>query len=126
MADQSQLDVLLQGVEAWNEWRERNPRNAADPSGANLSGAILEWAYLSGADLSGADLSGAKLSRTNLSGAKLFVLKPDLRRANLSETANITQKQIEQAIGNEQPELPEYLTPPASWSQSSHDQQTGD
>jgi Pentapeptide repeats (8 copies) len=101
-ADQSQLAVLSLGAGPWNKWRERNPRKEVRLSGAYLSGADLSSVDLSGADLSGADLSAA------LRGGPL------------------TQEQIEQAIGNEQTKLPEHLKPPASWSQSSNDQQTGD
>ena len=104
MADQSQLSFLLQGVEAWNEWWkewfERNPRSS--PPTVDFSGASLLRA-----DLSGALLGMADLTRANLSGADL-------------------SEQIEQATGNEQTKLPKHLKPPASWSQGSHDQQTGD
>jgi hypothetical protein len=46
--------------------------------------------------------------------------------SHFSETTNLTQEQIELATGNEQTKLPDHLKPPASWSQSSHDQQTRD
>ena len=51
MADQSHLEILQQGVEAWNSWRERNPSikpnlSEADLSEADLSGARLFQAYL--------------------------------------------------------------------------------
>jgi hypothetical protein len=66
----------------------------------------LSEANLSGADLYGVNLSGAKLTRTNLSGAQLFVLRPDLQNADLSETTTLTQEQI-----NRPPETskPSYL-----------------
>jgi hypothetical protein len=77
MADQSHLDILQQGVEAWNSWRERNPSieepdlSRANLSRANLIGANLRKAKLSEANLSGADLSFANLSWADLSGAYL-------------------------------------------------------
>jgi uncharacterized protein YjbI with pentapeptide repeats len=51
MVDQSHLDILLQGVEAWNEWREQNPSIMPDLSGADLTGADLNWVDLSKTDL---------------------------------------------------------------------------
>jgi uncharacterized protein YjbI with pentapeptide repeats len=144
MADQSHLGVLSQGLKNWRKWREHNPStrpdlSEADLSGTDLSGAFLSQANLSGADLSGADLSDASLSeailsgadlsgafltraflnRANLTGTQLFVLRPDLRNADLSETTNLTQEQIKLATGNEQTKLPDHLHPPASWSQNS-------
>jgi uncharacterized protein YjbI with pentapeptide repeats len=67
MADQSHLDVLLQDVEAWNEWREQNPSTIPDLPGADLSKADLLGADLSRADLTRADLSEANLTRADLS-----------------------------------------------------------
>jgi uncharacterized protein YjbI with pentapeptide repeats len=172
MADQTHLDVLLQDVEAWNEWREQNPSirpdlseadlTGADLTGANLSRADLTNAYLSsgtpyiypynaanltGADLTGAnlfsvslfevnlkgaDLTGAKLTEAslwqaklteaNLSGVDLTDVNLKWTRlygADLSRTTNLTQKQIEEAFGDEQTKLPERLKRPADWSRGS-------
>jgi len=91
MADQLQLDILQQGVEAWNEWRERNPSIIVDLSrahlgglyGPDLSGAKLSGAYLFGAELSRAKLSRAKLSGANLTGAR-FIGGANLTKADLS------------------------------------------
>ena len=74
MADQSHLDILQQGREAWNSWRERNPSIQPDFSGAdlnmvNLSGAELLAANLIGANLIGANLIGANLAQANSSFA---------------------------------------------------------
>jgi uncharacterized protein YjbI with pentapeptide repeats len=91
MADQSHLDILEQGVRAWNSWREQNPSIAPDLTvtpldGANLSGANLTRAHLSNADLSGADLTKADLSDADLSVVILTeadLTEADLSRANL-------------------------------------------
>jgi uncharacterized protein YjbI with pentapeptide repeats len=111
MADEEQLRILKQGVEAWNEWHEQHGGlgtdlrradlsgaflrganlpgvnlSGADLSGADLSGALLLEAYVLGADLSGADLSGAYLLGANLFGADLrgaHLLGADLREAHL-------------------------------------------
>jgi uncharacterized protein YjbI with pentapeptide repeats len=89
MANPEHLQILEQGVEAWNAWRGRNGSiipnlyranlGGADLSGAFLHGANLREADLSEANLSGADLSEAGLYRANFSGA-------NLSGANLSET----------------------------------------
>lgn len=102
MANQEHLDILNQGVEVWNQWRQEHTDvepdlSEADLSEANLSGADLHAANLifathngvnlsgtnlSQADLYGADLGGADLSGTNLHRA--FLSDAGLREANLS------------------------------------------
>ena len=79
MANQDHLNILRQGVKAWNEWRKANPDIRPDLSGANLSGMNLNFANFSGANLSRTDLS-----RSNLTDSILF--SADLRRANLEYT----------------------------------------
>jgi uncharacterized protein YjbI with pentapeptide repeats len=146
MADKSQLDTLKQGVKAWNEWRMQNHSIKVDLSEAELSGANLTisdfyWAKLSGANLTKANLrdaellaanfSGANCTDTDLTGAALasadltevnfsraILSWVDLSWADLSGAMNLTQKQIEQARGNEQTKLPDHLAHPASWRQS--------
>ena len=88
MADEEQLKRLIQGVDAWNHWRKRNPFEIA------LSGAYLSRASLSRANLSEVDLSEAKLNRAILSGADLsgsdlfgaYLSEADFWGANLSDT----------------------------------------
>ncbi len=79
MAIPQHLNVLKQGVQAWNNWRIANPGDEPDLAGAKLSTADLREANLRETDLRWADLSGA-----NLSGAILS--RADLRRANLNRT----------------------------------------
>lgn len=109
MADQSHLNLLKQGVDTWNSWREQNPDirepnlKGADLYEANLRGANLFDADLTEAVLNGADLRGANLlfanlhmadlKRANLTGANLHgativgaeIIRADLSEANLSE-----------------------------------------
>jgi uncharacterized protein YjbI with pentapeptide repeats len=66
VANEADVKILKQGVEAWNEWREADPENRPDLRKADLSGADLSKANLSEADLSGADLRKAKLSSADL------------------------------------------------------------
>lgn len=108
MANEAHLDILRQGVEAWNQWREDNRHikpylvmaelrqailSGADLNHANLSGvglndAMLNDADLTEIDLSGADLSGAMLQRANLRRADLSGAL--LRQASLIE-ADLTE-----------------------------------
>ena len=111
MANEEQLKILKQGVDAWNQWRGRNPDIQPDLTGANLSKANLIEADLRKADLSEADLSEAELKRAklieaDLSGANLtaadltaaylsgaYLIDADLRRANLT-AADLTAAQL--------------------------------
>jgi uncharacterized protein YjbI with pentapeptide repeats len=114
MADQAHLDILQQGVEAWNEWRERNPSirpalptsdlSRAKLSVADLSEAVLSDVNLLNADLSQADLSRANLSRANLTDANLtgadltaaYLSEADLTGADLS-IADLTEADLTDA-----------------------------
>ncbi|NER32657.1 MAG: hypothetical protein F6J93_01015 [Oscillatoria sp. SIO1A7] len=84
MANEKHLAALLQGVEAWNNWRLNNPSEKPNLSQADLSKADLRGANLTGADLSNADLSNADLGRTDLSNADLS--NADLKQTNLVRT----------------------------------------
>jgi uncharacterized protein YjbI with pentapeptide repeats len=93
MADEEQLKILMQGVEAWNRWREENPEVRPDLSGMDLYGAHLDGANLSEANLSGAHLSLTDLRTADLSGAALsqailsraYLVGADLSGADLTE-----------------------------------------
>ena len=101
VANEEQLAILKQGVAEWNKWREENPEEEIDLSGADLSKANLWNAKLMGvdlskadlnlADLSGAILSNADLSRADLSGA--FLSKADFFEADLSG-ANLSKADL--------------------------------
>ena len=84
MANPKHVEILKQGVDVWNKWREENPQIIPDLSEANLVRTDLHWANLSGAYLFKADLSRANLSEANLSGANLS--QADLFKADLSRT----------------------------------------
>jgi len=77
MADQQQLEILKQGVEAWNKWRKDNPGVEVDLSGANLRKKHLELV-----DFNTAHLEGAKLPFAHLEGA-------DLRYAFFDRATNL-------------------------------------
>lgn len=108
MANPEHVAKLKEGIQAWNEWRKRNPDVAIDLTGtdlrrasltrADLAGANLHWAKLSEADVEGSDLSSADLVLAHLENANLrgvdfrkaklaaaLVYAADLEHADLSE-----------------------------------------
>jgi uncharacterized protein YjbI with pentapeptide repeats len=71
MANPDHLTRLLEGVHAWNVWRDSQPLTEVDLRGADLAGldlrgADLWYARLQGAQLGGSLLSGAILDRADL------------------------------------------------------------
>src|SRR3989442_658920 len=58
LANQHHLDLLLQGQEVWDVWRQQHPAIQPDFSQARLRGAHLGGIDLSGANFMEADLSG--------------------------------------------------------------------
>jgi uncharacterized protein YjbI with pentapeptide repeats len=81
MANPEHLEILKQGVEAWNEWRQAHLRIAPDLRHANLHSANLIGANLSLTDLTFANLSSADLGRAHLRRADCG--HADLSRAHL-------------------------------------------
>jgi hypothetical protein len=110
MAIPQHLEVLKQGVAAWNKWRTLNADtepdlagcdlSKTDLKGANLSETDLRWADLTWADLGGVNLNRADLRRANLSRA-IFNMA-NLSEANLSETylsgADLSEADLKRAI----------------------------
>jgi Pentapeptide repeats (8 copies) len=82
VANQSQLEILQQSVEAWNSWKERNLFLTPDLSGANLRAQELEKVNFSFANLTVADLTGANLTDADLSRSNL--VKTNLTRTTLT------------------------------------------
>lgn len=76
MANHKHVEILFQGVDAWNLWRQQDVDIIPNLSGSNLNGANLAHANLRQTDLRKTDLRQA-----NLVEADLF--KADLRNANL-------------------------------------------
>ncbi len=106
MANEEQLAILKQGVDAWNKWRRQYPDvdsdlseedlREANLSKANLSGTRLQGICLSGANLTGANLGRANLFLANLSGADLSgadLSQAELDMANLSK-ANLSMAHL--------------------------------
>ena len=110
MANQEHLDILKQGVEVWNRWREEHPEVKPNLGGAGLKGAELAGANLSESNLSGATIGTANLSGANLSKATLLnvnLFQSDLAEADLSGAnlvgaemsgANLTRANLTEAF----------------------------
>ncbi len=77
----------------------------ADFYGANLEGANFHGARLIGAHLEVAHLEGAHLEGAHLEGAHLL------------KAQDLTQEQVDAAIGDSKTQLPENLRRPESWKQ---------
>jgi uncharacterized protein YjbI with pentapeptide repeats len=80
----------------------------SDLSGADLSGADLYCAWLQGVNFSGANLNGADLNGASLARA-------DITGTDLSGALNLTQAQINEAVGSDDTKLPEGLGRPEHW-----------
>jgi uncharacterized protein YjbI with pentapeptide repeats len=86
MANQEHLDIVAQGVDAWNGWRNDNPTIQPDLSGANLRTANLRGINLKDAAVVGVDFTAARLTSANLRGARVtmgILIEADLRMAGL-------------------------------------------
>jgi TIR domain/Pentapeptide repeats (8 copies) len=105
MANEEHFARFLQGVTAWNAWRNKNAEimpnldeanlNWENLTGFNLSMADLTRAALRQADLTRMDLTGVRLIEASLTGALLTganltganLTRADLREANLTGAA---------------------------------------
>ncbi len=80
----AQYELIKESTVEWDLWRERNPEEEIDLSGANFGEACLRGTNLSRANLFGARFYGAELFGANLQGANL-------------ETANLEQTNLGKA-----------------------------
>ncbi|MGO4884482.1 MAG: pentapeptide repeat-containing protein [Bryobacteraceae bacterium] len=128
MADKQHFELVMRDVDAWNQWRDENPRETPDLSFAVMRGADLTLANLAGArfveadlvlaNLRGADLRHADLRGANLVGARL--MGADLANANicgadLSTAEDLTEEQLRHTHGDALTKLPESLRTPENW-----------
>jgi pentapeptide repeat protein len=72
MANPDHLNMLRQGVDAWNLWRQREPDITPDLRGAVLPGATLSDADLTGADRTGASLVNTDVTNADLTGCRIY------------------------------------------------------
>jgi len=94
MADEEQLRILREGVDAWNRWRREHLGVLPDLRETDLSGADLGETYLGEANLIDANLREANLYGADLSGAELY--EAELYEANLYE-ANLLSANLYRA-----------------------------
>lgn len=80
---------------------------------AFLVGTNLSYARLASSDLTGADLTGADLDCADLAGAVLS--HTILNDAELQLARNVTQAQINSAVGNDKTRLPASIRRPWHW-----------
>ncbi len=71
MANQEHLAILVQSVEAWNQWREKNSHIRTDLSGADLRRVDLSEAWLFLTDLRETNLEESILRTANFWMANL-------------------------------------------------------
>ena len=105
MANDGQLKMLLNSIDAWNAWREEHSDSKIDLTAADLSHANLQKADLSHADLTNARLPFARLKKAdllfaNMNGADLR--GADLHQASLEDAdlrnANLSHAHLEKAV----------------------------
>jgi hypothetical protein len=94
MANPEHLEILKQGVEAWNKYTLEGRKQFPDFSGANLRGGYLSRVNFNLANLSGADLTGARLIDSDLSNA--ILIDADCTDAEL-DGANLLYTNLEGA-----------------------------
>ena len=119
MAVAKHLEILNQGVPAWNAWREENLRirpvltgahlDARDFAGinflkTNLSGANLSGTKFRDADLRYTDFSGGNLRNADFTNANLMLA--DLTGADLTDARGLSAASIEEARTDDTTVLP--------------------
>jgi len=105
--------ICLAGVRLLEAAFQFADLRAADFRGAILPGADFSYARLQGADFSGADLSRVCFDGADLEGAVFS--EATVTGAILCRARNLSQNQLETAIGDDQTALPAPLSAPQSW-----------
>ena len=105
MANQEHLEILKQGVDVWNQWRENNPWIIPDLWGVDLSDAQIQKINFQGVNLVNADFSKADLTQANFISAN--IRNANFTKANLSrsvfqgaklDNANFTKAYAQNAV----------------------------
>ena len=70
MVNSRHLKILGHGVEAWNNWREDNPKIIPNLSNANLRGRYLQNANFEKTNIKGTNFTNADLTNARFTEAK--------------------------------------------------------
>jgi uncharacterized protein YjbI with pentapeptide repeats len=119
-------EAFALGVSAANEWRRRRAHQQLDLSYISIEGADLRGIDFSYCDLSLSNLTRTSLIMANLRGANLSgailrgtqLFGADISYADLSTVDELSQSQVDIAIGNSQTRLPPKIVRPSTWPQS--------
>lgn len=105
MADSKHVEILVRGVEIWNQWREKNRNLIPDLCKINLHQVNLNRYNLRDANLHEARLIGSSLRETNLFSANLSHSDfhgTDLRQAQLGladlRSADLSSSNLSDAL----------------------------
>ncbi len=115
--------AILQGAGLYGASLRGANLQQADLLEADLSGVDLQEANLQGADLRSAGLQGADLREADLQGADVRTITGGTGSngysmpvvTDLSDTANLNQKQLDTMLGDSGTLLPDHLTRPEHW-----------
>jgi uncharacterized protein YjbI with pentapeptide repeats len=115
LLDPEESDLSLQGANLVDANLEDVSGRRVNLEKANLERAHVERANIAEANLAGANLRDANLVEANLAQANLK--QADLSGAFLQEMTEegLTQRQIDEAVGNDATKLPDHLQRPAHW-----------
>ncbi len=105
MANEQHLNILKEGVKAWNRWRNKNPDIAPNLSGVDFTKANLKGIDFSfGTNLIGTNFTDATLTGTRFQQAVLgsaILSRANLTKANLANAylcgANLTEANLTKA-----------------------------
>ena len=106
MANQEQLAILKQGVQAWNDWRKNNQKIQPDLSNTDFRGAELDFIDFSNTNLMNINFSKSKLSYAKFRDASIgktnfnqaILIKADFSFVNLIDNVDFTEADLTGAM----------------------------
>ena len=107
MAYSQHVNLIMEGVGAWNKWRAETKATKPDLSGINLCGHDLSEADLRHTNFANAALLNVNFAGVNLEHANFFSAKlagADLRRCNL-RGADLSRADLKGALPADTPDV---------------------